>query len=432
MENRIRQHIEKLFASAPDTAKTREVREDMIVNVIERYHDYIAAGKSPDEAYRASIGGIGDVSELINSLKSGASAQAAPARPAAGNYYEAQPGAAPAKKGLSTGAVVAIVICATILLLAIIGGIIAVRVTGTIFSGNGALSNIFGHLADNYSSEGTASFSFGSDDGFDGVYSASGSYSAAGVSALRIYWVSGSVSIKPAPAGTDEVTFFESSAFGISESTALRYKLTDGTLTVRCCSADIWKELDWSDIVHSDALPAKDLTVYVPEALARSMEITVGSVANTVLIEDLPAVSVNIDTVSGDCTFRGVTADTFKLNGVSCDAVFENCSGASLVCDLVSGRATVGGSFKKYKFDSVSGDVSVTFGSAPQSFSADTVSGSVALHGCSVFGFTAEFDSVSGEVTSALAMRQSGSKYVFGDGAAPFDIESVSGDLTID
>lgn len=65
-EYRIRQHIERLFAAAPTTAQAYNMREEMIMNTIERYHDGIAKGYTPDQAYAAAIGGIGDVSELIN------------------------------------------------------------------------------------------------------------------------------------------------------------------------------------------------------------------------------------------------------------------------------------------------------------------------------------------------------------------------------
>lgn len=70
-EYRIRQHIERLFATAPTTAQAYNMREEMIMNTIERYHDGIAKGYTPDQAYAAAIGGIGDVSELIKSLGGG-------------------------------------------------------------------------------------------------------------------------------------------------------------------------------------------------------------------------------------------------------------------------------------------------------------------------------------------------------------------------
>ena len=104
-EYRIRQHIERLFAAAPTTAQAYNMREEMIMNTIERYHDGIANGYTPDQAYAAAIGGIGDVSELIKSLGGGEqSAQNTAQQPV-------QPVQQPQKKSTvpqSTAAIIAI------------------------------------------------------------------------------------------------------------------------------------------------------------------------------------------------------------------------------------------------------------------------------------------------------------------------------------
>ena len=69
MEHKIRKHIEGLFSRAPKTPRAHELCEEMIVNVIERYHDHLAAGMGEQDAYRAAITGIGDVSSLIDALR---------------------------------------------------------------------------------------------------------------------------------------------------------------------------------------------------------------------------------------------------------------------------------------------------------------------------------------------------------------------------
>lgn len=68
MELKIRQHIEALFASAPKTAQAAELKEEIIRNTIERYHDLLSDGKSESEAYSLAIENIGDISELIDEL----------------------------------------------------------------------------------------------------------------------------------------------------------------------------------------------------------------------------------------------------------------------------------------------------------------------------------------------------------------------------
>ena len=69
MEKRIREYIELIFADAPDCAQTREIKEEMYANVCDRYEDLIKEGKRESAAYNISISGIGDISELIESIK---------------------------------------------------------------------------------------------------------------------------------------------------------------------------------------------------------------------------------------------------------------------------------------------------------------------------------------------------------------------------
>ncbi len=69
MENRIREHVEELFREAPQTRKTLELKEEMVQNLVEKYHDLVAEGKNEKAAYEIVIAGIGDVGELIDDLK---------------------------------------------------------------------------------------------------------------------------------------------------------------------------------------------------------------------------------------------------------------------------------------------------------------------------------------------------------------------------
>ncbi len=71
MENKIREHVEGLFASAPQSAKAYELKEEMVTNLIDKYHDMVASGKTEEAAYNITIASIGDISELIGALKYG-------------------------------------------------------------------------------------------------------------------------------------------------------------------------------------------------------------------------------------------------------------------------------------------------------------------------------------------------------------------------
>ncbi len=69
MKKRIKEYIDLIFADAPDCARTREMKEEMYANVCDRYDDLVREGKSESAAYNISISGIGDISELIESIK---------------------------------------------------------------------------------------------------------------------------------------------------------------------------------------------------------------------------------------------------------------------------------------------------------------------------------------------------------------------------
>lgn len=65
MEPKLRQYIEAQFAGAPDNAQAAELREEIIRNTVERYHDLLAQGKTEEEAYALALDGVGDIGELL-------------------------------------------------------------------------------------------------------------------------------------------------------------------------------------------------------------------------------------------------------------------------------------------------------------------------------------------------------------------------------
>lgn len=71
MKNKLKEYIDSIFADAPDCQRVRELKEEMLGNISEKYDDLIREGKSEAEAYNASVASIGDVSELIDSIKGG-------------------------------------------------------------------------------------------------------------------------------------------------------------------------------------------------------------------------------------------------------------------------------------------------------------------------------------------------------------------------
>ena len=69
MNNRLREYIDTLFATAPSNMKAVEVKEEILQNLTDKYNDLIAEGKSEDVAFNIAVASIGDVSELIRELQ---------------------------------------------------------------------------------------------------------------------------------------------------------------------------------------------------------------------------------------------------------------------------------------------------------------------------------------------------------------------------
>ena len=69
MEDKLRAYMDHLFRDVPTTKKAIEVKEEILQNIVDKYHDLIAEGKSEDAAYNIAIASIGDLDELLASLK---------------------------------------------------------------------------------------------------------------------------------------------------------------------------------------------------------------------------------------------------------------------------------------------------------------------------------------------------------------------------
>ena len=63
--------MDYLFREVPVTKKSVELKEEILQNLIDKYHDLLSEGKSEEAAYNIAIASIGDISELLESLKEG-------------------------------------------------------------------------------------------------------------------------------------------------------------------------------------------------------------------------------------------------------------------------------------------------------------------------------------------------------------------------
>src|SRR5450631_1811501 len=68
MEKKLKQHLDKAFAPYGEFPARSDVMQELLSNLIEKYHNLKNQGKSDDEAYQATVNSIGDISEIMDQV----------------------------------------------------------------------------------------------------------------------------------------------------------------------------------------------------------------------------------------------------------------------------------------------------------------------------------------------------------------------------
>ena len=80
MREKISVYVDELFSDAALTIRNAEVQQEILQHTLDRYDDLIAAGKTPEAAYRLAIMGIGDINEILGRAPGAASLPAPAAK----------------------------------------------------------------------------------------------------------------------------------------------------------------------------------------------------------------------------------------------------------------------------------------------------------------------------------------------------------------
>lgn len=237
---------------------------------------------------------------------------------------------------------------------------------------------------------------FGAHTGLSGAASGGAAVEQESVRELEIQWTAGSVTIQP-----DDIDRIEFSETG-GEEHPMVWKQTMERLVIRYQEGGAWS--GWE--THS-----KDLVIRVPRQW-QPEEVEIQTTSARVAVSDLTAGALELNVVSGRTEVAGCTARELSFEGVS-------------------GAGKLAGQFGSLDVSTVSGECTLTLGEMSREVELESVSGDMMLVIPEDSGFTAQWDSVSGDLHSELEIRSSGGQYIRGDGAAKIDAESVSGDLTI-
>lgn len=158
-----------------------------------------------------------------------------------------------------------------------------------------------------------------------------------------------------------------------------------------------------------------DLTIFLPRDVAEN------------LLDE-----IRISVASADVTLKGLNVRSLTLSTVSGEIQAVGRFGEVSV-STASGGVSLYGSMESVMMDSVSGELFLHCDEMLRSLEADTISGSVTLTVPADFGFSLEFDSVSGSVFSDFFdISGKVEKFTHGSGGAELRVDTVSGRLNLE
>lgn len=68
MSNKVENYVYVLFQDIPKTTKALELKEELLANLLDRYNDYIAEGKTENQAYSLAIANLGDIDDILKDV----------------------------------------------------------------------------------------------------------------------------------------------------------------------------------------------------------------------------------------------------------------------------------------------------------------------------------------------------------------------------
>lgn len=242
------------------------------------------------------------------------------------------------------------------------------------------------------------------------------------ISTFQIYWISGNVDLSFYNGSVIKAE--ESSDYDIEEDNRMRYRVKNGVLTIHPRKPGM--------LFQFGRRNEKRLILQIPQSLAGNISlIAIDSVSARINLQDLSADKFRLTNVSGDVFLRNSDFESIDIENVSGEIKCNDIITDSLKMDTVSGQCDFVGSVKKIDFDSTSGDIDIDSSVFPREIDTDTVSGSASFKIPIGDGFTADLDSLSGELDCNVPLVSSKKFFKYGDGSAKYDFESVSGDVTI-
>lgn len=269
-------------------------------------------------------------------------------------------------------------------------------------------------------------------------YTAGDTELSGNIKKLEINWTSGKVNI--AYHAEDTVTVKETADKSLEDKQKLRWWLDGDTLRIQYAKSSI--NIGWN--------LKKELTVTLPEGM-KLEEAKIALTSGALAAPDLKAEKVELGITSGSID-ASAEAKTAAVNATSGKVMFRLKGDADrLTVHSTSGQLNLEAEkVKEVQAGSTSGKMelrveeagTVSAESTSASILADvkkadklrisTTSGPVTAAVSPEPGFTANINTVSGNVNTDVAMTRNGNRYTCGDGSMEIDVNTVSGGIRIE
>ncbi len=203
------------------------------------------------------------------------------------------------------------------------------------------------------------------------------SYQANQIEHVEVNWVAGEIQIKQS---TDSTLHAEENGTSLSAEQQLHSYIDGTVLRIQYCASRYRGEIDGAQ---------KHLTLEIPQGISLS----VNSVSGNICSDRLLVRNLDFDSVSGEIRIGSLETDYAEI-------------------------------------DSVSGDIRLSLLQC-KTLKADTTSASVTLILTDDFGAEIDFETVSGDFKSDRLYQIQDKKKILGSGDCKIEVETVSGNLTV-
>lgn len=209
------------------------------------------------------------------------------------------------------------------------------------------------------------------------------------LTSVEVDWIDGKLLILPCQDTYPSITEETEDGSELPESAQVRWKVDEsGKLSIK------YRKSSWFfGFGRNDR--NKLLIVRIPEKMMDNLQkIDVDAVSTDVVITDVRATAIEVETTSGDLSVRGCAADTWTI-------------------------------------DSVSGKIELVPIATPATVDVGSVSGDVTLTLPADAGFALEWETTSGRMNSDFPLSRQEELYTTGNAAARLTVETTSGNLNL-